>query len=1281
MKINLSNIPQAVVPRATVAAVPISVNLNGIRPVLGPIQPPMATGSLMQATDYQKLPIEQQIILRPSMYIGSVSKTYREEQSTLMDAVGNEIQMRKINLDYPYGCERLFFEILYNASDNVFNSRDKNHNIGEITITMDKEYVSIRNGGLPISIDQHPDDGQWTPFRIFNDLLVSSSYNKKRRTGIGQNGFGAKLTRLFSTYFSCDVGNPYNRKRYQQEWSIEECNNYDEWVLLNKGKKQYTDPIITDYTGEPYVEIKFRMNFKYFGYISYPDDIVSLYRTYAAEVSANCRVPITFNGYRFNFSSFAQFSLMMTAKNTDNYIVHYEYPSDTKLKPSKQLNGTITMVAEDPNITPIMEIVLIDSVHDPSIFSYCNSANTRVGGIHVEAVYDSLNSIVESINNQGMGTESKKDRKGLSRKFLLNKSDLKRHMSVVVSCWVENPDCGAQEKVKFAAYGPDNDRKKSFKVQFNEKATKSIMNWDIIGQLLIDLEAKTGKLAERSTKRTKRLVTDTIQDAYYAGGKQGHLCTLYRTEGKSAMSYAHNMRSEMTEEKMQYVGISCESGKPMNLTNKSLFRILQSKKYQELVEHLGLTEQMDYTIEENYKTLRYGFFGIMADSDVDGKHIISLLLNIFYCRHRSLLKIAFAFTVRTPIIRVEKGKQIIKFYNLYSYSKWVKDTPDFAKWKHNYYKGLASSTNEEVADDTKNPKVAWFIYDDSTPDAMSLAFSKDADRRKEWIREHQSISGIEDIEQLPISTFIKSEAVEYAVTNLGRSIPRFDGLKESQRKIVFGSKKKWGSSVGSSNVKPLKVDQLANHSAEVSLYKYGAPSLIGAINRMAADWPGTNNLEYFYRKGQFGTRNDDGKDVGQPRYISTWPNWWWPLVFRSEDESILVLVVDQDDIIEPVVYLATVPLFMINGCLGIGSGNSTFIPQFNPIDIIMFIVAYLKDLPRVTLIPWFRGFTGTVELKATKKSLSDPGVQLKILPKEGDIIMLPGDPLVQNEAQNEDEEEEKLNTEISLNMLQVEPEETVEPGEATSEFLKVVTTGVFNIVDSKKLIVTEIPIGMSIKQYEKFLSKKQEEKMIKDFKNLSKHSRPKFEIMGYGELKTKESLCLARSFSMTNMVLLTENNTPIKFKDQYDCMNQWIEWRLPFYAKRKENRLSEINAELTKLGYKLKLAIAIVEGSKRGYIPGETILVMDQELNNVHSQMDGLNIPREYIKDIKVTNLLKDKDIGIGKLRDRILKVQNEYKELEALSSKDIWLNDLREFRDAYLKQYPEERSRVVYNF
>jgi len=189
-----------------------------------------------------------------------------------------------------------------------------------------------------------------------------------------------------------------------------------------------------------------------------------------------------------------------------------------------------------------------------------------------------------------------------------------------------------------------------------------------------------------------------------------------------------------------------------------------------------------------------------------------------------------------------------------------------------------------------------------------------------------------------------------------------DGLKTSQRKILHSAFKR--------NLKhEIRVAQFAGYVSEHSGYHHGEASLNDTIVGMAQDFVGSNNMPWFVPQGQFGTRLQGGKDSASPRYIHTYlqphvehlvPNSDFPCLNYRDDDGLPV---------EPDWYAPILPMLLINGSRGIGTGYSTYIPQFNPREIKDAITEWLEKGTGLNreFAPYYSKFKG----KITKLNKTD----------------------------------------------------------------------------------------------------------------------------------------------------------------------------------------------------------------------------------------------------------------------------------------------------------------------
>lgn len=171
----------------------------------------------------------------------------------------------------------------------------------------------------------------------------------------------------------------------------------------------------------------------------------------------------------------------------------------------------------------------------------------------------------------------------------------------------------------------------------------------------------------------------------------------------------------------------------------------------------------------------------------------------------------------------------------------------------------------------------------------------------------------------------------------------------------------------------MQVAQLGGYVAEQTGYHHGEASLYDTIVRMAHDYPGSNNLPLLHGIGQFGTRLEGGKDAASPRYIFTLLHNHTRLLFPEADDSLLAREEEDGLLVEPTAYLPIIPMLLVNGSVGIGTGWSTDIPQYNPLDVIDTVAALLKEQAPTELTPWFAGYRGRIEMDGKRNQFTSEG--------------------------------------------------------------------------------------------------------------------------------------------------------------------------------------------------------------------------------------------------------------------------------------------------------------------
>jgi DNA topoisomerase-2 len=342
--------------------------------------------------------------------------------------------------------------------------------------------------------------------------------------------------------------------------------------------------------------------------------------------------------------------------------------------------------------------------------------------------------------------------------------------------------------------------------------------------------------------------------------------------------------------------------------------------------------------------------------------------------------------MNTPILKAVKGSQTKSFYNQGEYDDWKEATSGSSTWTTKYYKGLGTSTKKEFAEYFAEKKMVGFIYNGQvSDDSIDKVFNKKrSDDRKDWLEVYDRKSYLDtSAPSVKYEDFIDKELIHFSKYDCDRSIPNLmDGLKTSLRKIMYSAFKR-------NLTTSIKVSQFSGYVSEHSCYHHGEESLNQAIVGMAQNFVGSNNINLLYPDGQMGTRIMGGKDSASPRYIFTRLTIIAKLLYPEVDNKVLKCLDDDGTVVEPLFYAPIIPMVLVNGSKGIGTGFSTDIMCYNPLDIIECLRMKLTgDETEIELMPYYDGFKGTIEKVAENKYLIK-GVYEKIGTDKIRIVELP----------------------------------------------------------------------------------------------------------------------------------------------------------------------------------------------------------------------------------------------------------------------------------------------------
>ena len=798
---------------------------------------------------------------------------------------------------------------------------------------------------------------------------------------------------------------------------------------------------------------------------------------------------------------------------------------------------------------------------------------------------------------------------------------IKDQIILFIRCDIENPSFQSQTKdymsTSYTNFGS--------RCEVSEKFIEKLAKLGIMDTVCAITQIKEHKSAKKSDGSKTRVIhgIPKLTDANWAGTDKSKHCKLIITEGDSAKT---GVLSGLSSEHRNYIGIYPIKGKLPNVRGMTLKNILENDEIDDIKKILGLEIKKEYkTIEDVNKHLRYGQIIFTTDQDPDGSHIKGLGINLFQCEWPSLFRISgFISYMNTPILKAIKGNNQIPFYNNGEYQTW-KNNNNTRGWNIKYYKGLGTSTKSEFKEYFKQPKIVTFEYqDDGCDDIIDMAFNKKrAEDRKHWLENVYDRNSYLDTSEniIAYKEFVNKELIHYSKYDCERSIPNMiDGLKISTRKILYSAfKKNLNASI--------KVAQFSGYVSEHSEYHHGEESLNKAIVGMAQNYIGSNNINLLKPEGQFGSRLLAGKDSASPRYIFTKLERIARFIYPSHDDDILNYLNHDGTIVEPQFYIPIIPMILINGSSGIGTGFSSDILCYNPIEIIAYLKNKLSGQEQLNsslnLIPYYEGFTGTITKISTNKILFK-GIYQKTSDDEITVTELP----IGMSTQKFIDLIDKLSNDKDAEGKRIIP--LIKESKNNSTDTNIYFTITFQNGKLQELESTELDHGCNGL-----------EKVLKLF--------------------TTEST--------SNMNLFNANDKLVKYNTVSEIIDDYYLTRLKHYELRKCNLIEKMKKELTILRNKSKYISELLADTIDLRRKSET-QVYDMLKSREYDTIDDED-NYYYLTGMKMNSVCNENVNNLNK------KYQDKQQELDILTNKriqTIWLEELEILEFEY-NEYILERN------
>ena len=802
------------------------------------------------------------------------------------------------------------------------------------------------------------------------------------------------------------------------------------------------------------------------------------------------------------------------------------------------------------------------------------------------------------------------------KKITVRATTIKEQLMIFINCVIENPSFDSQTK----DYMSTPIRNFGSRCEVNDKFIEKLAKMGVMDAAISLNEIKETNAGRKNNGRKCRTIRGVpkLMDANKAGGPKSEECILILCEGDSAKA---GIMSGLSKEDRDFIGVFPLKGKLLNTKDISAKRINENAEITNIKKIVGLQSGKIYNKEEKQKLLRYGKVLFMTDQDLDGSHIKGLCINLFHSQWHDLVKIDdFLGFMNTPILKATKGKKCLSFYTDSAYSNWKKEN-DIKGWKIKYYKGLGTSTSKEFKEYFAKKRIVTFKFKKNCDDSIDKAFNKNrADDRKDWLGNYNK-NGVLDVKRKQISyeDFIDKELIHFSKYDCERSIPSLiDGYKTSTRKIVYAAMKR-------NLVKEIKVAQSAGYVSEHSAYHHGEMSLNKAIVGLAQEYTGSNNINTLLPNGQFGTRMDGGKDAASERYIYTQLNPLIKHVLNPLDNPILNYLDDDGTSVEPEYYLPIIPMTLVNGGKGIGTGYSYEGQSYNPLEISNYLKNRLKGKESdCNLKPYYEGFTGKIQqlnsqkylLRGNFKVLSVDTIQITELPI--------GTWTLQYKTFLESLMEDKTKKPVVKKIKDMCTDSLI-------DFTVTFHPGVLSTLISKK------------------------DKNIKEINMLEK------------------TLRLYTTKSSTNMNLFDNEQKLKKYSTIKDIIDIYYPVRYQGFIDRKKHMLKEL------------LRIIKVLSNKARFIEEqcENIIDLRKKKKQIVIELlqnrnyDIVDDDKEY-KYLRTMTFEQLEEENIEKLRNQCDEKKKIYDELMKKTPEELWLADLKCFDKNYILYLEERKARIA---
>ena len=595
----------------------------------------------------------------------------------------------------PRGLHHLVWEIVDNAIDEALAGYC-NHI--EVSLLPDN-YVSVTDNGRGIPVGIHKKTGASAAEAVFTILHAGGKFDgSSYKVSGGLHGVGAAVVNALSTHLHVIINK--NGKKYEQEYQ--------------KGKKMYSlreigpaDRHGTTVIFHPDPEI-FKEG------IVFDFDILKTRLQQCAFLNKGLKITLSDKRHQDN-------PKVLVFHYEGGIIEYVEYLNKTKVP----IHPQIIYVSGKQDGIEIEFALQYTEEYTSNLYSFINNIYTPEGGTHEEGFRNALTRV---LNNYGKANNLfRKDES-------FNGDDVREGLTAIISCRHPDPQFEGQTKAKL---GNMEVRKIASQI-FSDGFDTYLKENPIVGKLIIEkavLASRARLAAKKAREATRR--KSPLESLGFASkladcrSKNPAECEIYIVEGDSAGGSAKQGRDS------EYQAILPLRGKVLNVEKARIDKALGNKEIVSMIQAFGTGIGDEFNIDN----ARYHKVVIMTDADVDGAHIRTLLLTLFYRFMKPLVEHGYVYIAQPPLYKIQQSKRVEYAYSDEELQKILETFPKTSKPIIQRYKGLGEMNPEQLWETTMDPANRTLLQvqlDDAieADNTFSMLMGDDVEPRREFIEEN-----------------------------------------------------------------------------------------------------------------------------------------------------------------------------------------------------------------------------------------------------------------------------------------------------------------------------------------------------------------------------------------------------------------------------------------------------------------------------------------------------------------------------------------------------------------